>query len=195
MRSSRAVLLAASLVLPLLAGCFGSGDGPGGDAGGLVPVEERYLVTDYVTEGDWSQVLEKGPYPILDGVGRFIDVAVPAGNGLPVQKVHMGLFFPDIEGCDWSASSLPDKCKVPVLADVGPYYGEPVLGDVHATEPANRLGRFLIENLVPHGYAVAQVAIAQPLEQMLLPGRADRDRADAVGGGETVANRGACQLP
>jgi predicted acyl esterase len=161
MRTPRAVLLAASLALPLLAGCLGPGDADAdGDAvpGGLVPVQERHL-QPYVTEGDWSQVLEKGAYGILPGIGRSIDVPVPAGNGLPVQTVHMGLFLPDIEGCDWSASSLPKECRVPVLADVGPYYGEGLLGDVHATQPANRLGRFLIENLVPHGYAIAQVSV------------------------------------
>lgn len=154
-----AVLLAAAFALPLLAGCFGSQDGRDSPTvGGLVPVEERHL-QDYVHEGDWSQVLQEGPYAILPGVGQFIDIQVPLGNGLPVQKVHMGLFFPDIEGCDWTAASLPDECKVPVLADVGPYYGEGLLGDVHATEPANRLGKFLIENLVPHGYAIAQVSV------------------------------------
>jgi predicted acyl esterase len=156
-----ALLLAAAFVLPLLAGCLGADGEDDGDTmvpGALVPVEERYL-QPYVHEGDWSKVLVPGPYGILPGIGQFIDVAVPFGNGLPVQKVHMGLFFPDIEGCDWSAASLPEECKVPVLADVGPYYGEPTLGDVHATEPANRLGRFLIENLVPHGYAIAQVSV------------------------------------
>ena len=47
-------------------------------------------------------------------------------------------------------------CKVPVIADVGPYYDD---GDVSATTPAERLGRFLIENYVPHGFAVAQVSV------------------------------------
>src|SRR5687768_8958356 len=172
-------LLAAAFVLPLLAGCFGADGEDEGDvaaASGLVPVEERYL-QPYVHDGDWSQVLEKGPYDILAGVGQFIDVPVPVGNGLPVQKVHMGGFFPKIEGCKFvgpldqvlgptTVSTIgiqpgpyEDKCKVPVLADVGPYFGEATLGDVHATEPANRLGRFLIENLVPHGYAIAQVSV------------------------------------
>jgi predicted acyl esterase len=177
MRSSKALLLAGLFALSLTAGCLDSRSGDDAvDAlpGSLVPVEERYL-QPYVTEGDWSQVLTSGAYQILPGVGRLIDVAVPTGNGAPVQLVHMGLFFPDIPGCDFPDASdaasaiggatveepatFPDECKVPVLADVGPYYGEGLLGDLHATEPANRLGRFLIENLVPHGYAVAQVSV------------------------------------
>jgi predicted acyl esterase len=175
MRTRLAVLLAATFALPLLAGCFGSDDrdGDGPDAGGLVPVEERYL-QDYLHDGDWSEVLVPGPYGILPGVGQSIDVPIAIGNGLPVQRVHMGLFFPDIPGCDFPTATevvlvdpasppadlpAPSDCRVPVLADVGPYYGEGVLGDVHATQPANRLGRFLIENLVPHGYAIAQVSV------------------------------------
>ena len=43
-----------------------------------------------------------------------------------------------------------------VIAEIGPYYDD---GDVDALTPANRLGRFLIENYVPHGYGVAQVCV------------------------------------
>jgi predicted acyl esterase len=173
MHSRVAALLAATLALPLLAGCFGGSDEPAPTPSGLMPVEQRFL-EPYVANGTWSLTLEKGPYGILPGVGQFIDVPVPVGNGLPTQRVHMGLFFPDIPGCDFPTStevvaidlSAPavfpaadEACRVPVLADVGPYYGEGLLGDVHATQPANRLGRFLIENLVPHGYAIAQVSV------------------------------------
>ena len=62
----------------------------------------------------------------------------------------------EIEGCDFTAGNVSEECKVPVLADVGPYYD---IEDVSATTPADRLGRFLIENYMPHGYAVAQVSV------------------------------------
>ena len=130
-------------------------------SGGLTPitsVAERNAL-DFQTDGDWSTVLEPGQFAILPGRSVVVPVAVPLGQGLPTQNVHMGVFLPDIEGCDWDAPVLPETCRVPVVADVGPYYGEPVLGDVHATQPANRLGKFLIENLVPHGYAIAQVSV------------------------------------
>jgi predicted acyl esterase len=150
----------AALLLAPLAGCL-AGEDDGGAAPppeGLVRVQDRFW-QPYVVNGTWSHVLEPGPYALLPGVGQFVDVPVPSGNGLPTQRVHMGLFFPDIPGCDWAAANLPEECRVPVVADFGPYYGEAALGDVHATQPANRLGRFLIENLVPHGYAVAQVSV------------------------------------
>ena len=60
-------------------------------------------------------------------------------------QVHLGLWLPDV----------PNGTKIPVIADVGPYYDD---GDVDALTPANRLG-LLIENMVPHGYAVAQVLV------------------------------------
>ena len=44
-----------------------------------------------------------------------------------------------IEGCDWEAGNVSDECKVPVIADVGPYYND---GDVDALTPADRLGSF-----------------------------------------------------
>ena len=65
--------------------------------------------------------------------------------------------MPVIEGCDYSSTeNLSPECQVPVIAEIGPYYSD---GDVDATTPANRLGRMLIENYVPHGYGVAQVSV------------------------------------
>ena len=64
--------------------------------------------------------------------------------------------MPVIEGCDWEAGNLSEECRVPVIAEIGPYYND---GDVDALTPADRLGRFLIENYVPHGYGVAQVSV------------------------------------
>ena len=60
------------------------------------------------------------------------------------------------EGCDLTVSEVLEECKVPVIAEIGPYYDD---GDVDALTPANRLGRFLIENYVQHGYGVAQVSV------------------------------------
>ena len=158
------VALAAAMLL-LVPGCLGSlnaGNVPSstdaGDLTPITPVRERTALP-FRTDDAYSHVLVEGAHGILPALSIFVDVPVPLGNGLPTQKIHMGVFLPEIEGCDYSAETLPDACRVPVVADVGPYYGEPVLGDVHATEPAKRLGGFLIENLVPHGYAVAQVSV------------------------------------
>ena len=86
------------------------------------------------------------PSPLADG-----------GAGLTGgAEVHLGLWLPVIEGCDWEAGNVSDACQVPVIAEVGPYYND---GDVDALTPADRLGRMLIENYVPHGYGVAQVSV------------------------------------
>ena len=184
MTQVRAFLLAAFSLSTAMAGCMGGdGDDPVGDAAerttGLTAFERVKL--PFNVTGDWSQTLVPGPYDILPGVGAFVDVDLDVTEGgaavldpLNGPQVHLGLFLPEIPGCDWTASSLPAQCHVPVIADAGPYYrestgarrdlpaGTPVLAgemDPVATEPANRLGRFLIENFVPHGYAVAQVSV------------------------------------
>jgi predicted acyl esterase len=167
-------LLAAGM---MLAGCV-SGPGPATvveGPEGLVPVPERHLQPYNVT-GYFSHTVERGAFGILPGVSVDVPLTLPVTSGAQAAAgqavANLGLFLPKIEGCDWSASSMPASCKVPVVADVGPYYmsstGRPELNDGRfvvgesdtvATEPAARLGKFLIDNLVPHGYAVAQVSV------------------------------------
>jgi predicted acyl esterase len=189
MATTRALLLAALSLSTVLAGCFNGGDGKDDDATGNGPAGSAAHTTAYTAfervglpfnvSGAWSQTLLQGPYGILPGTGHFVSVDLPVSEGgaaifdpINGPRVHLGLFLPDV----------PAGTKVPVVADVGPYYREssgarrPVQSqaegatgedlpayspemDPVATEPANRLGRFLIENLVPHGFAVAQVSV------------------------------------
>ncbi|MGB0652941.1 MAG: CocE/NonD family hydrolase [Thermoplasmatota archaeon] len=157
-------LAALAVVIPAaMAGCLSDDDGDGQEAlapkGSLVPVTERNLQPFDTTEA-WSKTLVQGVYDILPGVSIDVPVEIPltevAASSATGTTVNIGLFMPDV----------PEGTPVPVIADVGPYYSAssgavPVQleGDTVATEPANRLGRFLIENLVPHGYAVAQVSV------------------------------------
>lgn len=170
---ARALVLAFVLSATLLAGCSDGGDDGAQDGDGARTTGrtafERVALPFNVT-GDWSQTVVAGPYAIKAGEGHFVSVDLPVTEGgaavldpINGPRVHLGLFLPDV----------PAGTKVPVIADVGPYYGtstgvrnglpdSPVLSnemDPVATEPANRLGRFLIENFVPHGYAVAQVSV------------------------------------
>ena len=176
-KTLRAVLLASLLLTAWGAGCMDDGDS-GDDGAGNGARAEAYTAFERVAlpfnvTGTWSQTLVPGPYAILPGIGHFVDVELPLTEGgaalLPEgARVHLGLFLPDV----------PEGTKVPVIADVGPYYrstsgvlamqdptdpnGGPINqpeGDLPATQPANRLGRFLIENFVPHGFAVAQVSV------------------------------------
>jgi predicted acyl esterase len=174
MMRTRAVLLAFLFTTVVLAGCSQKKpDAPGPEV--IVP-EAPYTTMERVSlpfnvNGTWSYTLVEGAYGILAGLGVFVSVPLPPEElGAAVlapegPQAHLGLFLPDIPGCDWQAASLPEQCKIPVIADVGPYYSTSTSqlpqneGDTIATSPANRLGRFLIENFVPHGYAVAQVSV------------------------------------
>ena len=159
---SMALLIVLVLSSASLAGCVGKGidDSNTVEEHWLPPVEERRYMFYEVGE-DFSRVSVNGTYDI--DVVRSVYVAVPSikptdgGAGVTGQaEVHLGLWLPVIEGCDWDLGSVVDGCQVPVIAEIGPYYGD---GDVDALTPANRLGRFIIENFVPHGFGVAQVSV------------------------------------
>lgn len=172
MRIGRPLLVLTLFSLATLAGCMGSDkdDEPTADPMGLVAVADRHLQPYNVT-GFFSETLKIGPYAIMGGIPVDVPVNLPPSAGadgaLGLAVTNLGLFLPEIPGCDWEATSLPAHCRVPVIADAGPYYsastgaeGIPQMeGDTAATEPAHRLGAFLIHNFVPHGYAVAQISV------------------------------------
>jgi len=116
---------------------------------------------EYDNSDDFSRVTINGTHNISAPLSIYVPVPsitlADGGAGITGgAEVHLGLWLPEIDGCDYSGGNVTDACKVPVIADVGPYYDD---GDVSATTPAERLGRFLIENYVPHGFAVAQVSV------------------------------------
>jgi len=115
----------------------------------------------YQDEDVFSRVSVNGSHGIDEVQSVFVPVPeiTLADGGAGASggaEVHLGLWLPVIEGCDYSVDPVPVECQVPVIAEIGPYYDD---GDVSATTPADRLGRFLIENFVPHGYGVAQVSV------------------------------------
>ena len=160
----RPLLITLLFFSSMFAGCFGNDVVENEEA---VPEYDVYpepwqrADIDYSVNSDFSRVTVNGTFTI-DEV-RSVFVPVPsitlADGGAGVvgsAEVHLGLWLPVIEGCDWESADLPEQCQVPVIAEVGPYYND---GDVDALTPADRLGRFLIENYVPHGYGVAQVSV------------------------------------
>ena len=156
--------LAVSLLLaPVFSGCIGENS-----AESTATEEEHWLprVEDrsnliYRDDDVFSWVRFNGSYPI-DTV-RSIFVPVPeitvsdgGAGAFGGAEVHLGLWLPIIEGCDMDSSEVPEDCRVPIITEIGPYYDD---GDVDALTPADRLGRFLIENFVPHGFGVAQISV------------------------------------
>ncbi|MEE2812013.1 MAG: CocE/NonD family hydrolase [Candidatus Thermoplasmatota archaeon] len=157
--------VAVVVLFMVLAATFGSGisnsmSGGGGSDHWLLPVDERaglhYDNTDVFSRVSWN-----GTHNISEPLSVYVPVtsislsdggAGATGNA----EVHLGLWLPEIPGCDFTADNLTADCQVPVIAEIGPYYDD---GDVDALTPADRLGRFLIENYVPHGYGVAQVSV------------------------------------
>jgi predicted acyl esterase len=173
MRAARAFVLLAILTFAALAGCSGkSGKTPqvAPVPQSLVPVQDRHLLPYNVT-GFYSETLKAGPFGILKAQSVNVKVNLPPASGadgaLGQATTNLGLFMPEIPGCDWAKTDLPAQCHVPVIADAGPYYstsngaeGVPQMeGDDVATAPAHRFGGFLIHNFVPHGYAVAQISV------------------------------------
>ena len=157
------VLVVLLFSTSMLAGCFGEDtleELIDGDTDVYPEPWDRAGLT-YDDSDIYARVSTNGSYAI-DAV-RSVYVPVPSitaadgGAGLTGDAtVHLGLWLPVIEGCDWESESLDASCQVPVIAEVGPYYND---GDVDALTPADRLGKMLIENYVPHGYGVAQVSV------------------------------------
>ena len=146
----------------MFAGCFGQEEIPEiVEESSAFPHPWERADLKYIDSEDFSRVTVNGSYGIDIVRSIYVDVptitAADGGAGLTGDAVvHFGLWLPVIEGCDWEAADIPAQCQVPVISEIGPYYDD---GDVEAVEPANRLGRFLIENYVPHGYGVAQVSV------------------------------------
>jgi predicted acyl esterase len=135
----RIALAAAIAAVVALAGCIGQGTiddelDANAETTDLADVE-------FNTSGQWSTTLDEGSHE----VGEPEEVFTTSSAG---DEVSIGIVKP--------ADLGPDE-QVPVVADVGPYYGE-LEGPV--TEPTDRrMANFMIENLVPHGYAVALVSV------------------------------------
>ncbi len=146
-----------------LAGCFGESRDEviNEPTDSMYPQPWERSDLTYDDSDVFARVTVNGTHAIDTVRSVFVPVdtitAADGGAGLTGNaEVHLGLWLPVIEGCDWEATDLPEECNVPVIAEVGPYYND---GDVDALTPADRLGRMLIENYVPHGYGVAQVSV------------------------------------
>ncbi len=121
-----------------LAGCVAPAPSPGpAEVGGDGRPDLTTAAFD--ATGPWSRPLAAGTFEPLPV--EVVDV--PSFDG---TRINVGIYRP----------AVPEGVRVPVIVDAGPYYAD---GDDPVNVPAHRLGGFLIENFVPHGYAVAQVSV------------------------------------
>ncbi|MBR80147.1 MAG: hypothetical protein CMA88_05150 [Euryarchaeota archaeon] len=159
-RVSLAVMV---LLMPSFSGCLGEGEenNPQSVEDHWLPRVEDRSELHYRDDDVFSRVSSNGTYAVDSARSIFvpvpdIDIQDGGAGATGNAEVHLGLWLPVIEGCDLDAPEVTENCRVPIIAEIGPYYDD---GDVDALTPADRLGRFLIENFVPHGFGVAQVSV------------------------------------
>ena len=118
-----------------------------------VPIQERWKLDLNLTS--WrSQLPVDGRFEILPLTEHLVDVELPLEErdaGFPEQpQMHLSLWLPDV----------PNGVKVPVIATVHPYYDFGAPGDKSTpnTVPDMGVGKWIYEEFVPHGYALAQVS-------------------------------------
>ena len=126
------------------------------DYGVRVPVWERgYL--DYITNESNGYVLEKGSFEIFETENEwnsthvFVEYELPLeeGGAAPNGLISLAYWRPIV----------PEGVKVPVIAEFGPYFQEPSVQTPTIEVPGSWLGEMIIEQLLPHGYAFAQISV------------------------------------
>ena len=143
----------------ILASVWGSGavqqSSEEGDNWWEVPLHERHKM-DLDFTGLRSQLPVNGTYNWTGPSEFFIEVDLPPSEqdaGYPGPALmHVALWLPDVE----------PEVKVPVIATIHPYYDfgtEVADGDSNPnTIPDGGVGAWVLDQFVPHGYALAQVS-------------------------------------
>ena len=154
--------LAVSLTFLFVSAVFGDAiveamDGQSEQDGIRVPVWERYTLP-YQTDGDFGVALEVGPYEILqtenewNSTHTFVEYEIPLeeGGAAPNGLISLAVWRPNV----------PEGMKVPVIAESGPYFQEPSVNTPTIEVPGSWLGQMFIDQILPHGYAFAQISVS-----------------------------------
>ena len=151
----QALLLSTLLLLMPLSGCLSGADASSNDDQDTMypAVWERHTL-DWNWTGSYARVLEDGPYEALSVQEATFEVDTTGTweGGPNSAEVHLSYWLP---------SNTEAGEQVPVIAVVSPYfdYGQPG----SASSPTNVVGagrgEFIYDNFIPHGYALAQVAV------------------------------------
>ena len=123
---------------------------------GYTPIADRHL-QNYYTDDQNSYVLKNGSLRGPDGASlwlgthHFVEFELPLeeGGAAPNGKVSLAVWVPIME----------DVMTVPVIAEFGPYFDEASVETGGIEEPGTWLGTMIIEQIVPHGFAFAQVSV------------------------------------
>ena len=128
-----------------------------------VPVWARSQF-NYDTSQPYSFVLNQGTHELLETDNEFDSVHVMIPYNLPLSEggaaatCQFGGECPQISLAYWRPK-VPDGVKVPVIAEFGPYFGETSASTPDVSQPGSWLGISVIQNLLPHGFAFAQVSV------------------------------------
>jgi len=126
-------------------------------SGVRVPVWERSTLP-YETDGDFGVALEVGPYDILptenewNSTHHFVEYTLPLeeGGAAPNGLISLAVWRPNV----------PEGVKVPVIAESGPYFQEASVQTPTIEVPGSWLGQMFIDQILPHGYAFAQISVS-----------------------------------
>ncbi len=151
----QALFLSTLLLLMPLSGCLSGDEGTSqeGQDDMYPSVWERHTL-DWNWTGSYARVLEDGPHealPVQEATFE-VDTTGTWEGGPNSAEVHLSYWLP---------SNTQEGEQVPVIAVVSPYfdYGQPG----SASSPTNVVGagrgEFIYDNFIPHGYALAQVAV------------------------------------
>ena len=119
----------------------------------------------------YSFVLQQGPYERMGPADSWealehvmIPYNLPETEGGAAVDPQCVLNFdpgkcPHISLAYWRPE-VPSGMRVPVIAEIGPYFGEESAGTPDITTPGSWLGVGILQNLLPHGFAFAQVSVS-----------------------------------
>ena len=151
----QALMLTVLLLLVPLSGCLGQTESPPSqEADTLYPsIWDRHTL-EWNWTGSYARVLQDGPHQPLPVQEAFIDVDTTGTweGGPNSAEVHLSYWLP---------SNTEAGEQVPVIAIVSPYfdYGSPGSQSSPTNVVGAGRGEFIYDNFIPHGYALAQVAV------------------------------------
>ena len=122
------------------------------------PLWDRYK-KNYQTDLENGTILEKGPYSLLETANEWNSTHVFVEYELPETEGGAGVTNDAKISLAYWLPKVPEGVKVPVIAAFGPYFQEPSVQTPTIEVPGSWLGQMIIDQILPHGYAFAQVSV------------------------------------